>query len=463
MPRPNIVLLTIECWRGDYFGSLTPCLSCLGEVSCVFSDAQSPGGWTRISMTAIMSSAYASMYGGSRIALATPERRVLAECLLDSGYWTAGFTANWVCGSAGGFHRGFGKFHELSCTPVTLPAGAPNPKEWERMVEMGIPPRDLDTFADAANVTNLGQGWIESRKPDEPWFLWLHYLDPHWPCLTRERPSTSEEIHRDWYDRELFRNQVQPARGRFDPGPETTARWIRRYRDALRSTDREVGRLIEFLRSRPDWDNTIVAITGDHGEELFERGTWHHEWNQLHREGINVPLIVRVPAGAPRKVSEPVGLLDLAPTLLDYAGISQPPAMMGASLRPLLAGEASAARPVFTEMLGTRNSANYLLAIRDREWKYIYELENPHHSKLFHVSDDPEELRDLRGRFPEVLRRFDRMRFEHSTLGLTRLLTQKTLSDSQTAAPGVSLNNVAGSSENFDPLLREHLVALGYL
>src|SRR6185312_10824899 len=105
MYRPNLILITVECWRNDYFGEVTPHLARFAGESAVFSSAQAAGGWTLPSMMALMSSAYASMFGGPVTALATPERQVLAERLLNDGYWTAGFSANSVCGSLNGFHR----------------------------------------------------------------------------------------------------------------------------------------------------------------------------------------------------------------------------------------------------------------------------------------------------------------------------------------------------------------------
>lgn len=468
MRRPNLILLTVECWRADHFGPLTPDLDRFAEESTCFSEAQTSGGWTLISMTALMSSAYASMHGGSEIAMATPARKALAECLLEKGYWTGGFTANPVCGSFSGFHRGFTTYRDAR-REVSLPPEAPTnwKSEWRRLLEMGIPPRDTHTYVDAQELSDLGLQWLEKRGPDQPWFLWLHYLDPHWPCQTASRPSTPQELCDAWQDIDVFRNRVMPSRGAFDPGGETRLRWTRRYRDCLTSTDREIGRLISELRLRPDWDRTIVAITGDHGEELFERGTWHHSWNQLHREGIHVPLIIRVPGMRPQRLGKPVGLLDLAPTLLDLAEIKPPSTMMGRSLRGMMEGLPCGTRPVFTEMMGHKGSAAYRLAIRDAEWKYIYDFEDPHNSKLFQVSEDPDERLNLKDRRTDVFRRFERMRFEHVTLGLRGLMQRLRPSPEKTGeawngtSPGESFTDDLESAG--DGILREQLEALGYL
>lgn len=463
MRRPNLVLVTIECWRGDHFGSLTPNLAALGHESIVFSDAQTSGGWTLISMTALMSSAYASMYGGSEIGLSTPARRTLAECLLENGYWTGGFTANPVCGTRTAFHRGFGLFRDAQRTKPAGREGAPHdPKtEWQRFAEMGIPLRDTQSTVDAHDLTETALHWIERRRTDEPFLLWLHYLDPHWPCQMGAIPSTHEELVAGWLDYATFRSQVIPSRGTFDPGEEKRLRWAGRYRECVSAVDKQIGRLLEVLRVRSDWDRTIVAVTGDHGEELYERGTWHHSWNQLHREGIQVPLLIRVPGTPPACIDEPVGLLDITPTFLDFAGIEAPAVMVGKSLRPLMEGASFASRPVFTEMMGHFESAAYRLAIRDREWKYIYDFENPHHSRLFQVHHDPEEKVNMRNSCPDVFRRFERMRLAHTTLGLVSLMNRNHGTDAGASTKGEGAVGGFDLSEN--GIMREQLEALGYL
>jgi arylsulfatase A-like enzyme len=392
---------------------------------------------------------------------------VLAECLLEKGYWTGGFTPNPSCGSAAGFHRGFGVYRDASRKPPLPPDAPTNWKsEWPRLLEMGIPPRDIQTLVDDRELTDLGLRWLGNRDPDEPYFLWLHYVDPHWPCQMVRPPATQEELREAWSDIHVFFSQLVPSRGTFDPGEDARLRWARLYRESLTATDLEIARLIRELRARPDWNRTIIAVTGDHGEELFERGTWHHGWNQLHPEGIHVPLIIRVPGGQPQRLSEPVSLLDLAPTLLDFAGIEPPATMIGKSLRPLMDGRNDVFRPVFTEMMNHASSVVYRLAIRDREWKYIYDIEDPRNSKLFRIPEDPDERVNVRERYTSVYRHFEQMRLAHFSSWLTpRMLRQGAGTDgSAPSANGVSLSQLAADDPNSgNGIMREQLEALGYL
>ena len=412
MQSPNIILLTLECWRADHFGPLTPHLAQLAGESTFFSEAQTSGGWTRISMTALMSSAYASMHGGPEFALTTPARKPLAECLLDAGYWTGGFTANPACGGSAGFHRGFGTYRDAR-RELSLPPEAPTnwKSEWPRLLEMGIPPRDTHTYVDAHELTDLGLRWIEKRRPHEPYFLWLHYLDPHWPCQMAAQPSTPEELRDAWQDVDVFRNRVLPSRGTFDPGEEARLRWARRYCECVTFADSgDSGASLRELRMRSDWDRTIVAVAGDHGEEFFERGTWHHSWNQLHHEGIHIPLIVRVARGKPQVLAEPVGLLDLAPTMPStLARIKSPSATDGeaAFVRRWKGSQHSVPSGFYRDDGACGQRRLIRLAIRDGEWKYIYDFEDPHNSKLFQVSEDPDERVNMRDRCTSVFRRFE--------------------------------------------------------
>jgi arylsulfatase A-like enzyme len=271
------------------------------------------------------------------------------------------------------------------------------------------------------------------------------------------RPSTNEELREAWNDVHVFQSKVIPSRGTYDPGPQARERWQARYRENLSFTDREIDRLLSALRKREDWDQTVVAVAGDHGEEFFERGTWHHAWNQLHAEGIGVPLIIRAPGIESGRVSGSVSLMDLAPTFLDFAGIAPAPTMMGRSLRPAMQDKAVANQPVITEMMGHIGGAVYRLAIRDGDWKYIYDIENPQKSELYRVSDDPLELVDLRADFPEVFRRFEAMRLAHVTRGLTHLMSR------ESRGRGNAFLKHSPGHETDDEMLRDQLAALGYL
>ncbi len=323
------------------------------------------------------------------------------------------------------------------------------------MAEQRIPFRSLDINCDAAHMTDRGLRWLQSRKSDQRWFLWLHYYDPHWPYLAPEEELTEEEQYLAWSDQNLLREEVIPRNGHFDAPPDVRARWTSKYRRALASADREIGRLLDGIRARDDWGNTMVVLTGDHGEEFQEHGTWFHAWNRLHREGINVPLLIRAPGLKGSTFTRLVSNIDIAPTILDYTGAVQQAGaapMMGSSLRSILEGEELPERPIYSEMLGFIGGGNhpvgpsYGLTIRDQEWTYIYNRDYPHDSQLYMTAKDPDERVNRREDEPVIFRQFERLRLAHVSRGLVKIMQKLDTDDTP-----------------LDPLVREQMVALGYL
>jgi len=450
--RPNLILLTVECWRSDHFSEqLTPCLSRLGSESAVFPDTLTSGGWTLPAMTALMSSTYASLHGGCSSGLSDRNRPALAEKLREIGYQTAGFSANPVCGAINGFNRGFDTFADVSRSPAVADAWVPTDEtDFQRFVERGIPPNDLDTWCGAADVAGAGLRWLGDRTTDEPCFLWLHLMDTHWPYVALDRPADPSELYEVWYDRHLYRSRVPASKGTYDVGHDRRARWASRYRQSVHGMDAAISMFLDALRARPDWEHTIVAVTGDHGEELFEHGRWHHSWSHLHRESIQVPFIIRIPGSASSEYAQGVTHLDIAPTLLDYAGVpsSPPTASKGTSLRALIEGGELVPRPRCTEMMAHPGGSAYVLAISDGNWKYVYDFEYPHQSRLCLTDRDPAEENNLREQYPEVFRRFEQLRLAHVSLGLTRLMTRRHADETD-----------GGMSE----LVRRQMKALGYI
>jgi arylsulfatase A-like enzyme len=193
-------------------------------------------------------------------------------------------------------------------------------------------------------------------------------------------------------------------------------------------------------------------VTSDHGEEFFERGTWAHSWNQLFDEGVRVPLVARVPgAPAENRVRRQVSTLDVAPTLLDVAGVEPPDTMMGLSLLPAIEGasdEPPAGRDAIVEMLGHRNSYRYRLALRSETHRYIHDIERPHDNQLYDRLADSAECDNIYDKQSPISHQFDRARFDHMAPIVPDLL--ETEDDDDVFA-------------DTDPGVVERLRAMGYL
>ena len=469
----NIVLLTIDCWRGDHLGvtgatpSPTPHLDKLAAEGSVFEQAITCGGWTRPAMMALFSSVYASRHHGGSLKQLAPELPVVTELVKAQGYETAGFCANLVCGRSGGFHRGFDAFEDVNSDDkrVALLRRARKIRGYNRVfLPLMCRPRihrflrrlgvrlDLPEYtASARRLTRSVLDWL--RQPHSaPLFLWAHYIDLHWPYRLSRRQHDPDQIAQAWQDRRTYRRVVS-SRGRFDPGPETRARWQALYREELLAVDEQIGLLIDRLRRAGLWERTALIVTSDHGEEFFEHGTWAHSWNQLFDEGIHVPLIIRVP-GLPAgiRVRQQVSGLDIAPTILDIAGIDPSASMMGASLLPFArdetGGETHHRPEAIVEMLGHRNSYLYRMAVRTLERRYIHDAEHPHSNKLYDRAADQHERHNVYSQDKATARRFDEHRFEHMAPIVPDLL---------------ELADDASPFADTDPEVVERLRALGYV
>jgi arylsulfatase A-like enzyme len=471
----NIVLLTIDCWRGDHLGALgavpspTPHLDRLAAEGTVFRQAITAGGWTRPAMMALFSSVYASRHHGGSLRRLAPELPVLSELLQAHGYHTAGFTANLVCGRRGDFDRGFDAFADLRTkdrlslvwnrfrrirgfTRATNPILS-RPATHQLLRLFGLRLKLPEVSPSARQLTDEVLAWL-GKSPGRPWFLWAHYIDVHWPYRLSRRPHRPHEIAQAWQDRQVYRRVVQ-SQGRFDPGAETRARWKQLYREELMTVDEQIGRLIAHLRTSGQWPHTVIVATSDHGEEFYEHGTWAHSWNQLFDEGVRVPLVVRVPGlTGGRSVRQQVSLLDVAPTLLTLVGAEPPETMLGVSLQTLLDGTAPTADqpPVrseaIVEMLGHRKSARYRLGVRTEPHRYIHDIDQPHGNQLYDRHADPLEQLNSYSKADPVARRFDELRFEHMAPIIPDLL---------------ELDKEADALDGFEPEVADRLRAMGYI
>jgi arylsulfatase A-like enzyme len=169
--------------------------------------------------------------------------------------------------------------------------------------------------------------------------------------------------------------------------------------------DRALGAFFDELKTRRLYDDATILVVSDHGEEFLDHGSWNHG-GTLFREVVHVPLALRVPGVAARRVTAPVSLVDLAPTLLDARGVAPPPTFMGRSLLPTLRGGSARVEPIFaeTELTGTRHHA---ISVRDGRHDYVLRLggtgPESGSSALYDVRADPAETID-RSQDPEAAR-----------------------------------------------------------
>lgn len=335
--RLNLIVITIDTLRADALGIYgsphgnSPHIDAFARDAIVFDDAVTTIGTTIPAHATIFTGLYPKNHGVMWNGDALDDRiTTLAEILSAAGYDTAAFVAWGSMLSRGGLHQGIAT---LSDPPDSGPAPA---------------------VRDGDEVNDLARSWLATRR-DKPFFLWLHYYEPHAPYRLTE--SARERLA--GYDGPLAAGAS--IRTFYSLGKEIP--WTPEERRALRAlydgevceVDRLVGEVLDLPPLRESSSETIVMITADHGQALGERGQIGHGF-LLSQPVLHVPLIVRVPGIAPKRVRGRVGLIDQTPFLLDVLGLPVPPGLDGASLIELLHGAPPSGRRYFAEVrqLGTR-------------------------------------------------------------------------------------------------------------
>jgi arylsulfatase A-like enzyme len=359
--RPNVVVYVVDCLRADHVGAFgyklptTPSLDALAKDSVLLADLNSCAAWTKPSTACLFTSLLPTYHRARTVddALAR-ERTTLAERFQAAGYRTLAWVANPVIDPALFlFNQGFDRWIDLRS--LRERSGGTHISALE---------------PDAAEITQGVLPWLRAHR-DESFFLYLHSLDLHFGY--RPRPpfdgqfvtaeSTGLERERQLYDNELAYN------------------------------DREIGRLLAALKELGLYDDTVVLVTSDHGEEFGEHGSTRHG-KTLYQELLHIPGILKLPgsARAGERLEAVASNIDVAPTLLDITGAGIPAAFQGRSLLPLIRGGTAPSRPVFAEVVAPQ-FVGY--SARDGRFKCIRTLAPTVEKMLFDLDERPPETRNL--------------------------------------------------------------------
>ena len=387
---PNLLLVTIDTLRADHVGvygaadAQTPVLDRLAAEGTRFTTAIASAPLTLPSHASILTGLYPPHHGVryNGISRLQPSFDTLTERLRDAGYATGAVVGSYVLAGKYGLDQGFEHYDD-----DTRSRGDPAERP-------------------ASEVTNGALAWLE--RAERPFFLWVHYYDPH----ERYAPPA-------------------PFAARFEERP---------YDGEIAYVDAELGRLLDALVTRGDLEETLIAVTSDHGESLGEHAELTHSYS-LYDAVLAVPLVFRGPGVPPARVVEGVvRSVDMAPTLSSLLDLPPLGESDGIDLSPLWADASPPSdRFAYAETLATRLEHGWspLFAIRTRDHHYV----RAPRPELYDLASDPEQLSNQIGSQPET----------QTAVALDAAIT------------GILANQLHTADESVDDETREQLRSLGYL
>jgi arylsulfatase A-like enzyme/Tfp pilus assembly protein PilF len=427
--RPNLILIVVDTLRADrlscygYDRIRTPNIDALAESGVRFENATAHVPITLPSMATIMTSTLPPTNGvhNNENYYLDDAALTLAEILREEDYRTGAVIGAMVLDSISGISQGFQYYDDKFEDVYT------GYQEYAGRIGQQL----NHTQRRAESVTNRAIGMVDrltgGEMEDEPFFLFLHYFDPHSPYdppppFSRIEPSVfigSQEYLNQLYDGEVA------------------------------YLDLHIGRLIRGLRERGLLSNTLIVLTSDHGEGLGGHGEMTHAY-YVYEGTLRVPLIYSMPGRLPEgMVSQDLArLTDVLPTILDLLGLESRhhPEIEGTSLYP------------FSERNGVdfsyfESAMTYLMfdwsglrGLRSREWKYI----DAPREELYHLASDPGESHNIIEEMPDIA---DSLKVE-----LERIVADLEIH------PGLEREQVSATEDReFGEGYREKLRALGYI
>lgn len=444
---PSVVLVTIDTIRADrincygYDRIKTPVIDGLSSEGVLFEKAVCQIPITNPSHQSILSSRYPHQTGLiNNWYRRPPGITTIVDEFRKQGYGTAAFVSAFPLNSRFGFAEGFDVYDDDSSRVKGVQS-----LSLVRIADVVMRRTGASTLArrlelkrDARRTNREVFSWLENRG-EPPFFLWVHYFDPHGPYTP---PAPYSEMY--------YAGVKDDPSNRSMDGIKLQSYWspdllnftdigypIAQYDAEITYTDAELGRLVKELDERVG--DYILVVVGDHGESLTEHGTYFHHGAGLYEEQIMVPLIIRRKGSiGPARVSSPVENVDIAPTVLEMAGLAVPDCFQGESLLPLMRGEKGRSKEgVLSETGGRKQDGTIDIAYRTERYKLI--VMPGEGVELYDLENDPRELNDISGERKDLVETFrDRI-------------------------SSVLEGQVREASEVMDPETEEKLRSLGYL
>ena len=381
--RPNVILVTISSLRADHVSSLaydrrtTPNFDKFAKDNILFTNAFATSSWQMPAVGSIFTSLYPTDHGATHINNKLNAKvQTLADILRANGYYTAGFGCNPRLSADYGFDKGFDFYDDYSVSMIL------SSLSFGQADSIDINKRRTNDLVNDAVVR-----WLQ-KNTHNPFFLSVHYYDNHWdylppaPYNTLFDPDYAGDIDGTEIAREpLYSNM---------PSDKDVEHIIALYDGQIRQTDHDLGELLDFLKEQDRFKDSIIIVTGDHGEQFYEHGhTSHHG---IFDELIHIPLAISVPVpNDPRIVTSFASGVDIMPTILDYTSVPVPSQCRGQSLKGMVEGKPGSERDfVFVEYTG--GAVPDCFAVRFEKYKFICEAGDIF---AYNLKSDPVEQKKI--------------------------------------------------------------------
>lgn len=448
-PRPNVVLISVDMLRPDHLGcygyarDTSPNMDRLASEGALFENAVSTTSWTLPAHAALFTGLLDSVHGCVETTKPlNADHETLAERFRAGGYSTGGFFSGPYLHPVFGLAQGFTEYVDCTSYPSLNNKKAKRTGRVDGFDVWEASHQDITS----PRVQKAASDWLEENH-ERPFFLFAHFWDVHYDF----KPPAPYDVK---YDRE-YKGVFTSDHLLFDQWTNASMpqrdlhHLIALYDGEINWTDLHIGKLLDDLDRLRLSDSTLVVLVADHGTEFFEHGDKTHR-KSLFEEVVRIPLIIRFPPTIERnvRVSVPVSITDVFPTILDLAGLPQTHQVMAQSLVPLLRGERDAAgnaadRLIVSELF---SGGRKMRAVRHGDRKLIHDMLT-RRSYVYNLMSDPGEQHPI----------FDE---SDATFRASHVDFRRAQAWIQSAMEG---NYVAGAMQQIPDDVRKKLQGLGYI
>jgi choline-sulfatase len=351
----NVLLILVDSMRADmpwagYPRQIAPNLTALEKESVSYTRGYAISSYTAKSVAGLLSGKYPSSLkrSGYFFTRYPPSNLFFPELLEQAGMHTMSGQAHMYMKPESGLAQGF--------------------SVW-KVVDGITFDNKTDNHVTSQKLTPLAIDMLEAMPKDKRFFMYLHYMDPHDQYIKHKEAPDFGNKARDRYDSEMF------------------------------YTDLWIGKLLDYMKAQPWWERTTVIVSADHGEAFGEHKIFRHAfelWDVL----TQVPLFIRAPGATPRRIDVPRSAIDLAPTVLELAGVQAEHDFVGKSLVAEIYGAAEPeSRPVILDLPADSNNPERHALIAGKYKLYVFE--RGWRKDLYDLEKDPGETTNLAKKEPE--------------------------------------------------------------